>query len=163
MDSIIQEAKSDIELQNTINIQEIIEKEKNIDHLEGKTLDSITQEIFDIINSLNILEEKKKEWCEKLIGYRFINEIYELHKGKDIKTLATPRSEVERSEVERSPILKMKGKVINIKFLNNGTHVVSLIGSKIYCQYRFDDYYTFQKLSLDEQIILKANDYILQK
>ena len=117
---------------------------------------------------LNITEEKKRDWCNKLIGYRVVNEIYELHKGKLIKTINinTKKGESEVnsfntvSDSTSPTVLKMKGKVVNIKFLNNGTHVVCLLGANHFSQYMFDDYITFQKLSLEEQVIIQAQSFV---
>ena len=154
--NILEEANIDPELKNTIDIEEILEKEEQFDYLKGKTIQSITEEIFEKINGLNLSpdptkdQERKKEWCDKLIGYRFISELYELHKGKLVKNIT-------KSE---PPMLQMKGKMVNVKFLNNGTHIVCMLGRNRYSQYLFSDYLTFQKLSLEEQVILQANEFL---
>ena len=54
------------------------------------------------------------------------------------------------------------GIVVDIKFLDTGTHIMVLTKNpKCKCmQYNFDDCITFQKLLTDEQLILAAYEYI---
>lgn len=148
--NIIKEALENPELQNSIDIHEIIENGEQYDYLKGKTINTMTEEIFEKISELDITNEQKKDWCDKLIGYRLINELYELHKGKLIKIIT----------LQGKHSIHMKGKMATTKFLNNGTHIVCLLGANRYSQYKFNDFITFQKLSLEEQLILQANEYI---
>ena len=48
------------------------------------------------------------------------------------------------------------GIVTDIKFLENGIHVLCMNNQRRFIQYKFDDCYTFQKMSTDEQLILMA-------
>jgi hypothetical protein len=48
------------------------------------------------------------------------------------------------------------GIVVDIKFLDNGVHVLCLNNQRRLIQYKFDGSITFQKLSVDEQLILMA-------
>ena len=61
--------------------------------------------------------------------------------------------------------LTVGGIVVDIKFLDTGTHILVLTKNpKCRCiQYNFDDCITFQKLSTDEQLILAAYEYIQEK
>lgn len=158
---VIKKAKEDPELLNTLNVDELLEslESDKTDYLENKTLKSISEEVFEKLKELNCSPERLTELCEKLIGYRLVNEIYELHKGKLVKTI-----NVENTGAEGYfPRIQMKGAVTNIKFLDNGTHVVCLILPNRYSQYKFDNVITFQQLSKEEQLILMAYDLIEKK
>lgn len=152
---LIKKMKKDPELLNTINMEELLNtiNDEKTDYLDNKTIKIINKEVFDSIQSLNLSEERTIELCNKLIDYRLVNDIYELHKGKLVKTI----------EINDNPNIHMKGKVTNIKFLDNGIHIVCINFPKRFIQYKFDQFLTFQKLSDEEQMILSAYDYITPK
>jgi hypothetical protein len=58
------------------------------------------------------------------------------------------------------PKLTNGGIVADIKFMDNGTHVLCKNVLGRFIQYKFDDCMTFQKLSVDEQLILMAYEHI---
>lgn len=150
---IFENARKDPELFSTIDIEQLlesIESDKN-DYLEGKTLNEINNDIYEKINTLNTTNEKKQEICNKLIGYRYVDELHELHKGKHVRWIRCTIGE---------PKLTTGGIVIDIKFLDNGTHVLCKNNLNRFVQYKFDDCITFQKLSSEEQLILMAYEHI---
>jgi len=51
------------------------------------------------------------------------------------------------------------GIVVDVKFLDNGTHILCKNGPR-FIQYKFDDCITFQKLSADEQMVLSCYDFL---
>ena len=158
---IFENAKKDSSLLNTINIDELLNAIENdsTDYLENKTLHSISNEIFNTINTFECSEERKKDLCEKLIDYRLVNEIYELHKGKPIKAIKLNHS----NETTYQPKISIVGFALDIKFLDNGTHILCLNYARRLLQYKFDNYLTFQKLSDDERLILMAYEHIQKK
>lgn len=99
----------------------------------------------EAIVSLNFSQEKTDKLCKKLSLYRFVDEICDLHVGKYVRWLR-----------KTDTVLKVGGIVVDIKFLDGGTHVVvyNKYLSKNPIQYKFDDVLTFQKLSEEEQLIL---------
>lgn len=152
INEIFQNALKDPELFSTIDIENLldsIENEKN-DYLDGKTMTDINKEIYEKIATVNVSVTNKKELCNKLIGYRYVDELHELHKGKHVRWI--------RLLVE--PKLTNGGIVTDIKFLDNGTHVLCKNVLGRFIQYKFDDCMTFQKLSVDEQLILMAYEHI---
>jgi hypothetical protein len=161
IENIFENVKKDSSLLNTINIDELLNAIENdsTDYLENKTLSSISNEIFVTINQLDCTEERKKDLCEKLIDYRLVNEIYELHKGKPIKAIKLQTAD----EQVYQPKISIIGFVLDIKFLDNGTHVLCLKFGKRIFQYKFDNYLTFQKLTDDEHLILMAYEQIQKK
>jgi hypothetical protein len=151
INEIYESALKDPALFSTIDIEQLlnsIENEKN-DYLENKTMNDVTLDIFEKINELNLSEEKTREFCNKLIGYRYVDEIHEIHKGKHIRWL--------KNNTDR---LTNGGIVVDIKFLDNGTQILCMNSQKRFMQYKFDDCLTFQKLSIEEQLILMAYEYI---
>jgi len=160
IEEIFKNAKSDPELLSNINVDELlnaIDSEKT-DYLENKTLKSISNEIFESLVEIGCSSKTIKNYCEKLIGYRLVNKIYELHKGKLVKTIKIVDEKTPETKPE--PKIRMHGTVSNIKFLDNGTHVVCMVFPQRYSQYKFDNHLTFQKLSDDEQLILMAYEQI---
>ena len=97
------------------------------------------------IDEISISEENKDVILKKLNGYRFVDEIHELHKGKMVRWI--------RNETVK---LTNGGIVTDIKFLDNGVHVLCMNNQRRFIQYKYDDCYTFQKMSIEEQLILMA-------
>lgn len=138
---------------SSIDIEKLlasVENEKN-SYLENKTSYDITKEIIDILKEINIPNDKKKEYSKKLLGYRYIDDIRDLHKGKHIRW-------IKRNV---TPILMTNGAtLVNIKFLDNGTYVVCKNPQNRFFQIKLDDCYIFQKMTLEENLIIMAYDYI---
>lgn len=160
IENIFKNAKNDPELLANIDIDELLNAIENetTDYLENKTLKSISDEIYTSLSNIGCSPEMIQRYCEKLIGYRLVNELYELHKGKLVKTIKI--FDEKNPEIAPEPILKMQGKVCSIKFMNNGTYILCIGFPKRYMQYKFDHHVTFQKLSDDEQLILMAYEQI---
>ncbi len=136
------------ELLKTLNVS-------NTEYLEDKTLEDINKEVLDILTEYKIKTKEKKEFCKKLIGYRFVDDIYDLHIGKSVKIIRIKDS--YQSPVSDFP-LTCYGKVLTIKFTDHGTNILCKLpyGNKM-LQYRYDNFLTFQQLTPEEQIILMAN------
>jgi len=150
--TLIKDAKADTELLSKIDIDELlgaVENDKN-EHLDNKTLHDISQEISQEIRTLNLDKEPTKKILEKLADYRYIDEIYQLHRGKYVRW-------IRRTNPEK---LVNGGIVVDVKFLGNGTHIIVKNNMNQFIQYKFDDCFTFQKLSMEELMILMAYDNI---
>lgn len=120
----------------------------NKNYLKNKTINSLLEENVDVLSTLTLITEgKMNEVCQKLTNYRFVDEIYELHLGKNVRW-------IRKTDTDHG--LKVGGIVVDIKFLNSGTHVLvfNKYVSKRPIQYKFDDVLTFQKLTEEEQLIL---------
>lgn len=150
--TIFENALHDPTVMSNINIDELLKVLENdkYDYLENKTTDIITSEIYNTIKELNFPIEKQNEICNKLIGYRFIDELRELHKGKQIRWIS----------IKNKNLLTNGGIVVNIKFLDNGTYIVCKNAANKFMQFNFDDCIIFQKMSTEEQLILLAYDYV---
>jgi hypothetical protein len=139
---------SDIDVDKML---ESLENERN-DYLENKTIESVTKEIYDHVNELSIAPDLKKHYCKQLSEYRLVNDIHELHKGKHIKWI--------RVSNER---LIGGGIVVNIKFTDNGTHILVKNLLNKFIQIKWDDCWIFQKMTMEEQLILMAYGYLETK
>ena len=188
---IFQNAKCDPDLISAINIDDLllaIENDKN-EHLDNKTLANIAEDKYKQLKNLDLGKERTKELFDKLSEYRFIDEIHQLHKGKHIRWIRNDIRPVIPADkkLDKQPVipankkinkqltipakqkptvnLTVGGIVVDIKFLDTGTHILVLTKNpKCRCiQYNFDDCITFQKLSTDEQLILAAYEYIQEK
>jgi hypothetical protein len=160
---LFQQTQSQPDLLDEINIDELLESIENVDtdYLEDKTLSDINEEILNTLSELKIKKKQKKEFCDKLIGYRVVDDIYQLHTGKAVKVIRIKDS-------QNIPVtnysLVYYGRVMTIKFTDNGANIVCKppYGTNI-IQYRYDNFITFQQLSMEEQLILMAYQKIQEE
>lgn len=151
INQLFEDALKDPSLFSTIDIDNLlskIETDKH-DYLENKTTASITDEIYTLLSEQVPPIENKKEICKRLVGYRYVDEINELHKGKHIRWIRNGTGKLTNG-----------GIVMDIKFLDNGTHVMCKNAINRFVQYKFDECITFQKLSMEEQLIMMAYEHI---
>jgi len=149
-------AITDPELKSCLNINEILQKNDDIQR-NPKSLEKITYEVLteikDIVIMSNLSSTERNQYIKdiyvKLKEYRVINEIFEIHRGKHIRWI--------RRTTGR-PCLTIGGIVIDIKFLDTtGTHILVKCGRNQFIQIKYDDCVIFQRLSDEEQIILAAD------
>jgi len=185
---IFEDVKNDPSLLSTIDVNTLFGSNvgNTIDYLGHKTLEDIG---VDILESFDVFENNQntsileyftsvlsgsvnsvlrnstsshpliQQFCHKLIGYRFVDEIYKLHKGKHVRWIRTsvqPSMSLERAGFP----LTNGGIVVDIRFLDNGIHILCKNNVGRFIQYRFDECLTYQKLSNDEQLILMLNEQI---
>jgi hypothetical protein len=149
---IYEDALTDPTLLANIDINEILdtlENDKN-DYLENLTFEKIQQNIYDSLLDVGISKQKIQDICTKLVEYRYVDEICHLHKGKFVRWMRR----------DKPGELVKGGNVADIKFLDTGISVLCVNYLGKFIQYRFDDCITFQKLSIEEQLILMAYDQI---
>jgi hypothetical protein len=148
---LFENAMKDPSLFSTMDIEKLlesIENDKN-DYLQNKSMKIITQEIYETIEKLGLSQQTKVEYCQKLIGYRLVDDVHELHVGKHVRWIR-----------EQAQVLTNGGIVTTIKFLDNGTQVLCKSTGQRFIQFKFDECIIFQKMSLEEQLIMMAYDYI---
>tara|TARA_B100001287_G_scaffold235848_1_gene208181 strand:- start:53469 stop:53915 length:447 start_codon:yes stop_codon:yes gene_type:complete len=148
MNHLINQEKNNPELQNTLDIQTILESAENVDnnYIGDHSLKTISKEVYDTIKEQNIETDIVYKYCTSLLHYRLIDHVYHIHKGKHIRWL-------------RDKKLTNGGIVVDIKFLDNGTHILCKNKNR-FIQYKFDDCPTFQKLTHDELLILQIKDNV---
>jgi len=154
INQIFEDALKDPSLFSRIDIDNLldtIETEKN-DYLDNKTIQSVSDDIVEKVSEQIQNIEDITEICKKLMGYRVVDEVHELHKGKHVRWLRSGSNK-----------LTTGGIVVDIKFMDNGIQVLCKNSMNRFVQYKFDECITFQKLSLEEQVILMAYKYTLDK
>ena len=150
INQVYQDALVDPSLLSTLDVDELLstlETNKN-DYLENKTLNGITNDVYNAIHDMRIDNETQEQMCLKLVGYRLVEELHELHKGKHVRWIRHGSSNLTNG-----------GIVVDIKFLDNGTHVLCMNSMKRFIQYKYDDCITFQKLSPTELFILMIYEH----
>ena len=120
------------------------EKDKN-QYLENKTNKIIRQEIIESLRG-------DKESClEKLSGYRFVDEIDQLHIGKFTRWIP---------KYEDNATLTVGGFVTNVDYTDNGMLLTVKTWQNKIIKVVFDHCLLYQKLSPDEKLVLLAADYL---
>ena len=114
------------------------------DFLENQTIDSISANIYDSLNQLPLDKDIIVDHFERLAGYRFVDELHLLHKGKYVRWI--------RHDM---PEKLMKGAVVvDIQFGDFGANVLCRLMTGDFLRYRFDKCNTYQKLTDEEQLLL---------
>lgn len=147
INQIFEDALNNPSLLSTLdidNLLESIETTKN-DYLDNKTMSDIESEIQEKLDEIGLSENDKETISVKLKGYRFVDEIHELHKGKMARWIRNGTNKLTNG-----------GIITDIKFLDNGVHILCMNNQRRFIQYKYDDCYTFQKMSTEEQLILLA-------
>jgi len=150
IEQVYNDAINDPTLLSSLDIDELLdtlENETN-DYLENKTLDGITEEIYKEVCEICDEQEIQEKICLKLVGYRMIDELHELHKGKHVRWIRRGTNKLTNG-----------GIVVDIKFLDTGTHILCMNSMNRFIQYKYDDCVTFQKMSSTEMLILMAYEH----
>jgi hypothetical protein len=150
INEIFEQALADPSLISTIDVDQLLGsiEDNHNEYLENKSMEEIRQDINTYIVDLSIETEKKLQYSNKLIGYRVVEEIYELHKGKHVRWIRKTNNTLTNG-----------GIVVDIKFTDNGTQILCMGPKNRFIQYKFDECITFQKMSETEQLIIMAYDY----
>ncbi len=122
--------------------------------LAGYTPELIGKEIYESLDEHFDDELIIGPLYSKLSGYRFVDEVYRVHRGKHVRWI---RIFTRDGKDVGAGYLTNGGIVVDVKIQNNGVYILCKSGNR-FVQYRFDDCLTYQKLSMDEQMILATND-----
>ena len=115
---IFENAIKDPDLLSPLDIDKLLqslENEKN-EYLANKTIKTIVEEVYDVINEFDIPKEQKLSYCQRLSDFRFVNNINELHKGKYIQYIRVANFKEGKENDVR---LMNGGIVVNILFIMN--------------------------------------------
>jgi len=151
---IYENAKNDPSLFSSINIEDLLDKIENetTEYLENQSLSTISKTIFNVLSTYSfeknqtLGKETIEKYFEKLTGYRYVDKICELRQGIFVRWI-------------KNGVLKNGGMVVNIKFGEN----VQIICKTTYHQFvslYFHECLIFQKLTMEEQLILMSYDYL---
>ena len=120
-----------------LNIDELLQ---NVSRSDVMPLCQIRDEIRTSLIELGIIAD---EYIQKLDGYKQINQICDLLRGRHIRWL-------RNSQLTNGAIL------VDIKFLDSGTHLLckNPIGKMF--QIKYDDCVIFQRMTADEILVAYA-------
>jgi hypothetical protein len=151
IDEIYNSAIEDPTLLSTIDVDALIEKMEDNHYLENKSLDNISKEIFYAIQSLESStdinnDENIKKMCMRLSGYRLVDRICDLRNGRLVRWVK-----------KKNPrVLTNGGLLVNVKIENTGVKLLCKNNMNRFFSFLFDDCLIFQKLTMEEQLILMA-------
>ena len=150
--NIIKEAREDPDLFSKIDTEKLLESLESVknDFLENQTIDSISSDVFDSLVRLQLDKTTLQTHCEKLVGYRYVDELHLLHKGKYVRWIRHDMPE----KMARGAV------VVDIQFGDLGANIVCRLVSGDFLKYRFDKCNTYQKLTDEEQLILTIYDKV---
>ena len=147
-------------VQNTF-IQSILAKNTQtndtdlLSPFQNKTLKQVSQEVYDVLVGIIDPQEVEKT-IKKCIGYQYIDEIYHLQKGRYIRWISKKKQNTKNNNTSHS--LTNGAIVLDVKFLDSGTHILCKNNMGKMIQLKMDDCILFQKLSTTELLILTANE-----
>ena len=131
-----------------IDIEELVCDDKH-DYLDNKTMGDILDDNISAVKTLGFPTAQTKLICDKLVGYRHVENLYELHRGKHIRWIRNDKKTLTNGAI-----------VMDVKFTDNGSHVLCRNAQYRIFQVKFNECIIFQKLSIGEQMILMAYDHV---
>lgn len=151
-EKLFENIKNNSSLLSDINIDELLNSvEDDNNDLENKTLKEILENNIEILDSLELNKDIKEKYISKLADYKYIDNLYQLNKGKYIRWIN------KQNKLTNGAI------VLDIIFNDNGTNIMCKNTQHRCLQLKFDDCTIFQKLSYQEQVILMAYEYLQKK
>ena len=150
MNELIKKTKGDTSLNSSLDINSILSNTDSIlprSYLIDKTLITLSQEINDVINSIHYFTQEQKDKCLGILTneYMYIYNLCDLNNSHYLKL------------IPRDPSKKQTGGVlVGVKILTMGIDILVLSGKRI-LQYKYDNYYIFQKFKYDDLLILLLN------
>lgn len=154
---IYENAMNDPSLFSTIDVDALLEKIGNEDnnYLENQTLLDISRDIFESLEELNITNDLAKQFCVRLAGYRYVERICDLRNGRMMRWIKRPSiCPLTKNSLTNGGIL------MNIKIENSGVQLLCRNNANRFFNIKFDDCLVFQKLTMEEQLILMSYEYI---
>jgi hypothetical protein len=137
---------------NSIKTDELLvayEKENN-KYLENKTNKDIQKEIVESFKHTKLTKEDKDDFIQKLVGeYRFADEIDLLHIGKFTRWIK-----------KTGDTLVNGGFLTTIDYTDNGILLTIRTWQNKFIKILLDDCLIYQKLSLEEKLVLMTADYL---
>ena len=131
-----------------------------VDALDNDTNETIfglsTKKIFkmnyDILKELHLDNQTTMNYLNKLKEYRYVDELDELKNGAFIKWIPI----IDPTNIP----LHYSGIICNIKITDNGIFIVCKNFMHRHYTFKMDECLIFQKLTQQEQVILKALDHL---
>jgi hypothetical protein len=122
---------------------------KNIINLNSKTIEEDKNEI---INELNLAIKDKQNLIKKLSDYIYIDDLAHIKNGSYIRWININNPENIK--------LTIGGLICDIKYLDNGCHILCKNRFNKIMQIKMEETLIFQKLNNQEKVILNVVDYL---
>ena len=141
-----------------IDVDALLDKIENADgytsYLENKTLTDISREIYEAIHDTEVIEgieaqDSIKLMCDRLTGYRYVDRVCDLRQGNHIKWIW-----------RKTKVLTRGSRLFTVTLGDNGTILTCKNYGGKFIKINFDQVVVFQKLSMEEQLILMSYDYL---
>lgn len=116
------------------------------------TSQKILQMNFNILSELNLDDATLRTYLSKLKNYRYIDELTDLKYGSFIKWIPI----IDPNYLP----LHFSGIICDIKITDNGVIITCKNFMHRHYTFKMDETLIFQKLSSQEQLIVKALDYL---
>ena len=156
IEKIYKEARQDPSLFSTIDPDDLLKelrKDKN-SYIENKTTKNMIEEINQSIEEEfgdELDKEAQKIMIQKLMGYRYVDELDALHIGKNTRWIQKYKDDIKVTN---------GGILLNTNFTEEGIILVIKLWNGRFNKIRFDDCLVYQKMSFGEQLILMVADYM---
>jgi hypothetical protein len=117
-------------------------------YLEGKTLKDISQEIYDSLEVFG--EECREKYYLQLTGeFRYVERVCDLRLGVYTKCLTTVGKKAGKG-----------GILVKVDVYEDKISLLCKMGA-YFQRHSFNDSIIFQKMSLDEKMVLVSNEYCI--
>ena len=156
LEKIYKEARQDPSLFSTIDPDELLkelQKDRN-SYIEDKTTKNMIEEINQSIEEEfgdELDKEAQKTMIQKLMAYRYVDELDALHIGKNTRWIQKYKDDIKVTN---------GGILLNTNFTEDGIILVIKLWNGRFNKIRFDDCLVYQKMSFGEQLILMVADYM---
>jgi hypothetical protein len=137
-----------ISFDGTLDVEDLL-KDVKIDEYDYINID-IQECVYRSLLTINLITiENLTEIKKKLEQYRLVDDVYLLHKGKQVRWINKEKNE------NKPNLLQTGGIVVDVKFMLSGINILVLNKYNKRCmQIQFDKILLFQKLSFEEEMIL---------
>jgi hypothetical protein len=144
LNQIYQEAKEDPTLLSTIDVDALLDKIEENHFLENKTLGDVSKEIMEALETVGMTNIENI--CMRLSGYRFVDRVCDLRNGRLVRWVK-----------KNNNVLTNGGLLVDVKIENKGVKLLCKNNMNRFFSVYFDDCLVFQKLTMEEQIVLMAS------
>jgi hypothetical protein len=132
-----------------LDLAKILENVQIESYLEGKTMKDVSQEIYD---SLLVFtdEVQREKYYTQLVDYRYVEKVCDLRLGVYTKCLSVVGNKVGKG-----------GILVKVDVYEDKISLLCKTGA-YFQRHSFNDSVIFQKLSLEEKMVLFSCDYYTQ-
>ena len=161
IDHIIDKYNDDLDKKNLnsekMNLDKILkvlddDKHEDILHLTRSKIKNLNNKI---LQQLGLSGNDIKIFHKKLEKYRYVNDLINLKEGSFIRWISL-------SNVINNKIIKLTngGFVLSVKIFDSGLQILCKNAQNIKFQIKFDEVIIFQKISLQESLLIDIVEYL---